>query len=102
VLLLNAVLTVRSGQPASHANRGWEHITDATIRALNARESRVVFVLWGSYARRKADLIDSPQHVVIEAGHPSPMNPRGFLGTRPFSAIDKALAEVGATPIRWA
>jgi uracil-DNA glycosylase len=102
VLLLNAVLTVRSGQPASHANRGWEHITDATIRALNAREQRVVFVLWGSYARRKADLVDNPQHVVIEAGHPSPMNPRGFLGTRPFSAIDKALAEVGAPPIRWA
>lgn len=102
VLLLNAVLTVRSGQPASHANRGWEHITDATIRALNVRDQRVVFVLWGSYARRKAGLVDNPHHVVIEAGHPSPMNPRGFLGTRPFSAIDKALAEVGASPIRWA
>jgi uracil-DNA glycosylase len=100
-LLLNAVLTVRSGQPASHANRGWEHITDATIRALNARQRRVVFVLWGSYARRKAALIDNPGHVVIEGGHPSPMNPRGFRGTRPFSAIAKALAEVGAPPIDW-
>jgi uracil-DNA glycosylase len=101
VLLLNAVLTVRAGQPASHANRGWEHITDATIRALNARERHVVFVLWGSYARRKANLVDNPNHVVIEAGHPSPMNPNGFLGTRPFSAIDKALAPVGASPIHW-
>jgi uracil-DNA glycosylase len=101
VLLLNAVLTVRSGQPASHANHGWEHVTDATIRALNARENRVVFVLWGAYARRKASLVTNPQHVLIEAGHPSPMNPKGFLGSRPFSAIDKALAEVGTPPIRW-
>ena len=101
VLLLNAVLTVRSGNPASHANRGWEHITDATIRALNARDERVVFVLWGAYARRKAVLVDNARHVLIEAGHPSPMNPAGFLGSRPFSAIAKALAEVGAPPIRW-
>ncbi|HEU0239420.1 MAG TPA: uracil-DNA glycosylase [Micromonosporaceae bacterium] len=101
VLLLNAVLTVRAGAATSHANRGWEHITDATIRALNAREARVVFVLWGAYARRKAGLVDQSQHVVIEAGHPSPMNPTGFLGSRPFSAIGKALAEVGASPIRW-
>ena len=72
------------------------------VAIVTLREQRVVFVLWGSYARRKADLVDNPQHVVIEAGHPSPMNPRGFLGTRPFSAIDKALAEVGAPPIRWA
>ena len=61
----------------------------------------MVFVLWGSYARRKADLIDKPQHVVIEAGHPSPMNPKGFLGSRPFSAIGKALAEVGTHEITW-
>jgi uracil-DNA glycosylase len=102
VLLLNAVLTVRGGAPASHAGRGWEHVTDAAITALNAKDSRVVFVLWGGYARRKAALVTNPQHVVIEAGHPSPMNPRGFLGTRPFSAIDKALADAGLPPIRWA
>ena len=102
VLLLNAVLTVRGGAPASHAGRGWEHVTDAAIAALNAKDSRVVFVLWGGYARRKAALVTNPQHVVIEAGHPSPMNPRGFLGTRPFSAIDKALADAGLPPIRWA
>jgi uracil-DNA glycosylase len=101
VLLLNAVLTVREGAPASHAGRGWEIVTDAVIQALNARPARVVFVLWGSYARKKANLVTAPQHVVIEAGHPSPMNPKGFLGSRPFSAIDKALAEAGTAPIRW-
>jgi uracil-DNA glycosylase len=101
VLLLNAVLTVRSGQPASHANHGWEELTDAAIRALNARDERVVFVLWGSYARKKAALVTGSQHVVLEAGHPSPMNPKGFLGSRPFSSIGKALAEVGAPQISW-
>ena len=102
VLLLNAVLTVRGGAPASHANKGWEHVTDAAIKALDAKDSRVVFVLWGGYARRKAELVTRPQHVVLEAGHPSPMNPRGFLGSRPFSAIDKALADAGLAPIQWA
>jgi uracil-DNA glycosylase len=102
VLLLNAVLTVRGGAPASHAGRGWEHVTDAAIKALDARDSRVVFVLWGGYARKKAALVTGPQHVVLEAGHPSPMNPRGFLGSRPFSAVDKALADAGLAPIRWA
>jgi uracil-DNA glycosylase len=101
VLLLNAVLTVRAATPASHANHGWEHVTDATIQALNDRSERVVFVLWGSYARKKAELVTGSQHVVVEAGHPSPMNPKGFLGSRPFSAIDKALAEVGAPAVRW-
>ena len=101
VLLLNAVLTVRAATPASHAGRGWEQLTDAAIKALNARTERVVFVLWGSYARKKAELVTAPQHVVIEAGHPSPMNPKGFLGSRPFSAIGKALAETGAPQIDW-
>jgi uracil-DNA glycosylase len=101
VLLLNAVLTVRGGAPASHAGRGWEHVTDAAIKALNARSDRVVFVLWGGYARKKAVLVTGPQHVVVESGHPSPMNPRGFLGSRPFSAVDKALADAGRAPIVW-
>jgi uracil-DNA glycosylase len=101
VLLLNAVLTVRAGQPASHAGRGWEHVTDAAIRALNDSPSRVVFLLWGAYARRKAELVTSPHHVVLPAGHPSPMNLRGFLGTRPFSACNKALADAGLNPIDW-
>ena len=102
VLLLNAVLTVRGGAPASHAGKGWEHLTDAAISALDAMDRRVVFVLWGSYARRKAELVTSPRHRVLEAGHPSPMNPKGFLGSRPFSAVNAALAEVGLPPVRWA
>jgi uracil-DNA glycosylase len=102
VLLLNAVMTVRAGSPASHANKGWEHFTDAAIRALDAKQSRVVFLLWGGYARQKASLVTGAQHVVLEAGHPSPMNPRGFLGSRPFSATNAALAEAGCAPVRWA
>ncbi len=101
VLLLNAVLTVRSGKPASHTGRGWEHVTDAAIRALNDAPERVVFLLWGAYSRQKAPLVTVPQHVVIEAGHPSPMNPRGFLGTRPFSSCNEALREAGRAPIDW-
>lgn len=101
VLLLNAVLTVRSGKPASHTGRGWEHVTDAAIRALNAISTRVVFLLWGAYARQKAVLVTAPQHLVIEAGHPSPMNPRGFLGTRPFSTTNAALVASGIRPVDW-
>ena len=101
VLLLNAVLTVRAGAAASHANKGWEAFTDATFRALDARDERVVFLLWGSYARKKAALVTNPAHVVLEAGHPSPMNPRGFLGSRPFSAANKALADAGLPIIDW-
>jgi len=102
VLLLNAVLTVRAASPASHANRGWEQFTDAAIMALNDRPQRVVFLLWGSYARKKAALVTNSHHVVLEAGHPSPMNPRGFLGSRPFSATNEALVAAGEAPISWA
>ncbi|GHJ51588.1 uracil-DNA glycosylase [Nonomuraea sp. TT08I-71] len=101
VLLLNAVLTVRQATPGSHANKGWEEFTDATIRALDALDQRVVFLLWGGYARKKAALVTNPNHVVLEAGHPSPMNPRGFLGSRPFSAANKALADAGLPTIEW-
>jgi uracil-DNA glycosylase len=101
VLLLNAVLTVRAGKAGSHGGKGWEEFTDAVIRALNTKEERVVFVLWGSYARKKRDLITGPNHVVLEAGHPSPMNPRGFLGTRPFSAVNKALTDAGLPEVDW-
>jgi uracil-DNA glycosylase len=102
VLLLNAVLTVRAATPASHAGRGWEEFTDAAIRALDDRPQRVVFLLWGAYARKKAALVTAPRHVVLEAGHPSPMNPKGFLGSRPFSAANAALVEAGEQPITWA
>jgi uracil-DNA glycosylase len=101
VLLLNAVLTVRSGTPNSHAGKGWEEFTDGIIRAVNSSPYRVVFVLWGAYARKKAPLVTNSHHVVLEAGHPSPMNPRGFLGSKPFSKIEAALAEVGRGSISW-
>jgi len=101
VLLLNAVLTVRAGAAASHAGKGWEAFTDATIRALNARTDRVVFLLWGGYARKKAALITNPAHAVLEAGHPSPLNREGFRGVRPFSAANKALADGGRPLVDW-
>jgi uracil-DNA glycosylase len=102
VLLLNAVLTVRAGAAASHAGHGWEHLTDAAIRALDAKPSRVVFVLWGGYARKKAALVSGPQHVVLEAGHPSPMNVGRFRGCRHFGAVNAALREAGLAEIAWA
>ncbi|MEV6634221.1 uracil-DNA glycosylase [Actinoplanes sp. NPDC051470] len=101
VLLLNAVLTVRATKAGSHAGKGWEAFTDATIEALNARDDRIVFLLWGGYARKKAALITNPAHIVLEAGHPSPLNRAGFLGTRPFSAANKALADAGRPTIVW-
>jgi uracil-DNA glycosylase len=101
VMLLNAVLTVRAAAAASHAGKGWEAFTDATIQALNACDQRVVFLLWGGYARRKASLITNPVHVVLEAGHPSPLNTKGFRGARPFSAANKALADAGRPVIDW-
>lgn len=101
VLLLNAVLTVRSGAAASHAGSGWEHVTDAAIRALNGQPERVVFLLWGAYAKQKAALVTEARHTVIQCGHPSPMNARGFLGTKPFSQCNAALAEAGLAPIAW-
>ncbi|MCP9954530.1 uracil-DNA glycosylase [Actinomadura madurae] len=101
VLLLNAVLTVRGGEAGSHAGKGWEDFTDAAIRALNDKTERVVFVLWGAYARKKARLITGPQHTVIESAHPSPLSAKKFLGTRPFSAVNKALVDAGLPEISW-
>src|SRR5690606_30070867 len=86
VLLLNAVLTVESGRAASHAGRGWERITDAAITALNAQRDGLVFLLWGSYAQKKAASVDPSRHLVLTAPHPSPLSAhRGFLGCRHFS-----------------
>ncbi|MEV6969355.1 uracil-DNA glycosylase [Hamadaea sp. NPDC051192] len=101
VLLLNAVLTVREGKPTSHADQGWESFTDAAIKAVNESPYRVVYLLWGSYARKKAALVRNPNHVVVEAGHPSPMNPRGFLGSRPFSQANAALQDAGRGEVNW-
>ncbi|MEO5873716.1 MAG: uracil-DNA glycosylase [Streptosporangiaceae bacterium] len=101
VLLLNAVLTVRSGEAGSHAGQGWEEFTDAAIRALNDKPERVVFVLWGAYARKKAKLITAPQHVVHESAHPSPLSAKKFFGTHPFSTVNKALVDAGEPEIIW-
>lgn len=102
VLLLNAVLTVRAGQAASHGGKGWETFTDAVIQAVNAKTDRVVFVLWGAYARKKAPLIDTTRHVILQSAHPSPLSANnGFFGSRPFSKINAALREAGRPEIDW-
>jgi uracil-DNA glycosylase len=100
VMLLNAVLTVRAHSPNSHKDKGWEHFTDAAIRALNDRPRPVVFALWGGYAQKKQKLI-APPHRVVTAAHPSPLSVKKFRGSRPFSAINKALEELGESPIDW-
>jgi uracil-DNA glycosylase len=101
VLMLNAVLTVRAHEPNSHKDRGWETFTDAVIRAVDARPSPVVFVLWGAYAQKKAKLIDASRHPVLTAAHPSPLSAKKFFGSRPFSAINAALQAAGKPPIDW-
>lgn len=102
VLLLNAVLTVRAHRAGSHANKGWERFTDEVIRTVSAKDERVVFVLWGAYARKKKGLIDTDRHVVIESAHPSPLSARnGFFGSRPFSRANAALVEAGLAPVDW-
>ncbi len=102
VLLLNAVLTVRAHQAASHQGQGWERFTDQVIRAVNDKPERVVFVLWGGYARKKKALIDTARHVIIESAHPSPLSAHnGFFGSRPFSRANEALAAAGRDPVDW-
>jgi uracil-DNA glycosylase len=102
VLLLNTTLTVRAGAAASHQGKGWERFTDQVIRAVNAKPTPVVFVLWGASARRKLELIDSTRHTVIESAHPSPLSAsNGFFGSRPFSRINAALEVAGHAPIDW-
>jgi uracil-DNA glycosylase len=102
VLLLNAVLTVREGQPNAHEGHGWERFTDAVIRVVSDKEEPVVFLLWGSYAQKKEALIDAERHVVLKAPHPSPLSAkRGFFGSRPFSRTNEALEERGREPIDW-
>jgi uracil-DNA glycosylase len=93
---------VRAHQPNSHKNKGWETFTDAVIRAVNEKQTQVVFVLWGGYARKKVSLIDTSRHVVIESAHPSPLSARnGFFGSRPFSRINAALHAAGQPEIDW-
>jgi uracil-DNA glycosylase len=107
VLLLNSVLTVRMGQAASHRERGWERFTDAAIAAVNRQESPIVFMLWGSYAQKKAAQIESidkgGRHLVLKAPHPSPLSAHsGWFGCRHFSTANRFLESRGLAPIDWA
>jgi len=107
VLLLNAVLTVQMGMAASHRDRGWERFTDAVIRLINAKPEPVVFMLWGSYAQKKAAFVDSidkgGRHLVLKAAHPSPLSAHsGFFGCKHFSKANAFLESHGEKPIDWA
>lgn len=102
ILMLNAVLTVRAHSPNSHKNKGWEKFTDQIIRLVNDKPDPVVFVLWGNYAQKKLNLIDSDRHIIIQSAHPSPLSARnGFFGSKPFSAINQALRSLGKLEIDW-
>lgn len=101
VLLLNAILTVRAGEPASHGAIGWQRFTDAVIRYLSDNREGIVFMLWGNFARSKAELIDRSKHLVLEAAHPSPLARGAFFGSRPFSKANAYLAAEGREPVDW-
>lgn len=106
VLLLNTVLTVRSGEANSHAKKGWEDFTDQVIRVLNEeKQDGLVFLLWGNPAKKKAQSVDESRHTLIQTSHPSPLGARKtaspFLGSRCFSRANVALEEMGKTPINW-
>lgn len=102
VLLLNSVLTVEKGQPASHQGKGWEQFTDKAISVLNQEKEGLVFLLWGAYAQKKGSHIDATRHCVLKAAHPSPFSAHnGFLGCRHFSKANEFLQKQGKTPIDW-
>ena len=102
VLLLNATLTVRAHEANSHKDLGWEKFTDFIIKEISDKKENVVFVLWGNFAEKKAGLIDTSKHFIIQSVHPSPLSARkGFFGSRPFSKINQFLEEKGKEPINW-
>lgn len=102
VLLLNATLTVRAGMAGSHQGHGWEEFTDAVIRELNANRSGLVFILWGSYAKKKGAMIDRSRHLVLSSAHPSPLSAyNGFFGSHHFSLANDWLIKHGEAPIDW-
>lgn len=102
VLLLNAVLTVRAGKPGSHRGKGWEPFTDAVLAVVNRKRTRVVFLLWGNDAQRKAAGVDTQRHTIVTGSHPSFYSAaKGFFGSRPFSRTNGALQEAGREPIDW-
>ena len=102
VLMLNTVLTVRAHQANSHRGIGWEEFTNAAIRVLNEQDRPIVFILWGSPAQRKKEMLNNPKHLILEAPHPSPLSAyRGFFGSKPFSQTNAFLEKNGLTPIDW-
>ncbi len=102
VLMLNAVLTVEKDKPASHRNKGWELLTDYIIKILNTKEEPVVFILWGNFAKEKAQLITNPNHYIVTSPHPSPFSARnGFFGSKPFSKANNYLKSKGLKEIDW-
>lgn len=102
VLLLNAVLTVREHEAASHAGMGWERFTDAVVHAISGHKENIVYMLWGSYAQKKASFVDPERNCVLKAVHPSPLSAyKGFFGCRHFSKANEYLAANGKTPINW-
>ncbi|MBE6149582.1 MAG: uracil-DNA glycosylase [Firmicutes bacterium] len=102
VLLLNAILTVEKDTPLAHKGKGWEIFTDNIIKLLNKREKPIVFILWGSYARSKKELITNKNHYIIESAHPSPLSAsRGFFGSKPFSKTNEFLEKNNIKKINW-
>lgn len=102
VLLLNTVLTVRAHQANSHRGKGWEEFTDAAIQALNRQNRPIVFILWGRPAQTKKRMLNNPNHLILEAPHPSPLSAyNGFFGSKPFSRTNRFLQEHGEAPIDW-
>src|ERR1700754_1502655 len=100
VMLLNATLTVRAGTPGSHQKKGWEEFTDKVIQTISDKKEGIVFILWGSYAQAKAELIDKSKHFIIKSPHPSPFSAdRGFFGSKPFSKTNEILIKEGKKPI---
>jgi uracil-DNA glycosylase len=102
VLMLNAVLTVQAHMPNSHQGKGWEQFTDAAIRAVNALDKPVVYLLWGSYAQKKAAMLNNPKQLILKAPHPSPLSAyKGFFGCKHFSKANEFLEANGIQPIDW-
>lgn len=101
VFLLNAMLTVEKNQAASHQKIGWQNFTDAVIRTLSEKREHLVFLLWGNFAKKKSELIDSNKHLILEAAHPSPLAGGAFFGCRHFSKTNEYLAANGKEPIDW-
>ncbi len=102
ILMLNTVLTVQAHRANSHRGKGWEEFTDAAIRALNQQDRPIVFILWGKPAQTKKSMLNNPNHLILEAPHPSPLSSyRGFFGSKPFSKTNAFLEKHGQTPIDW-